>query len=167
MTNGPEFITRLKFETHHMHYLESCARLRGISVQGLVRRIMLIVAQDQLVLSIADGDDLKKIDDGSDVRDRAPSDKLFDAVTKPKSKPRSTVRDIEDVTDAPTISADKTDTEVTKKHASTIRCRQGGSVPMVRDYRTLTSRKVPQKTKSELRAELAEAVANTAAMPVE
>lgn len=171
-----EFIARIRMSDEHMRYLESCARIRSVSVQGLIRRLLLIVARDRLVEGIADGDDLRKIDDGISTRERAPTDRLFDALPR---KSKYIVTGIEGMTDEVKRRSPRHDTIAPKKGRPPARKspsiapsvparRTGGSVPITRVGKSVrTLARQPQKTKGELRRELEEAVRNTAAMPID
>ncbi len=78
------FITRIDIPSpDNMHYLESSARLRNMSKQKLVRALINVILNDQMILSV--------LDDDRDVvpreqmippeRTRRLPDKIFDAVT--------------------------------------------------------------------------------------
>lgn len=41
-------------------YLDACARIRGITVASLVRRLITVVASDQLVAGVLDDDACKR-----------------------------------------------------------------------------------------------------------
>ncbi len=81
------------------HYLESSARLRGISRTMLMRRVLETVLLEKLVLSVLDDGDAAPtpVKPGRPAtNDKPPRDKLFDAVVKrapsvPQSKPVRTV----------------------------------------------------------------------------
>jgi hypothetical protein len=38
----------------HFEYLDACARIRGVTMSGLVGRLLHTIAEDQLVLSVLD-----------------------------------------------------------------------------------------------------------------
>jgi hypothetical protein len=77
------------------HYLESSARMRGISRTMLVRRVIEIILNEQMILSILDDNDApgpktaapKKRGNAPHVHDapkysKPPRDRLFDAVAQ-------------------------------------------------------------------------------------
>lgn len=109
------------------YYLESSARLRGISKIKLLRKIITVVLTDQLILSVLDDVNAKtggpKLQPGpTDGRPMPPQTNLFDGLNR--------------------------------------------SVPTrVRGTRIMSSKRT--KTRAELRAELAQAAANTAELPTE
>lgn len=82
------------FEVQHDSetYLETSARLRGISRTRLLKRVMEIVLTDQLILGILDDGDkpsektARKPTPRGRPRNMPPKDRLFDAViVRPKS----------------------------------------------------------------------------------
>ena len=60
-------------------YLQTCARIRRVSTIQLVKRLIRIIAQEQLVLSVLD-DDSQPFDIEPEVRARYNRSKLFDCV---------------------------------------------------------------------------------------
>ena len=47
---------RVDLEDDDWEYVQACARIRKTSVHGLCKRLMHVIAQDQLVLAVLDDD---------------------------------------------------------------------------------------------------------------
>lgn len=83
------------------HYLESSARIRGISRTALMRRVLETVLEEKLVLSVLDDDDApkkpvarKKLGRPAN-HDKPPRDRLYDALKRSTPVPQH--RDMTDI----------------------------------------------------------------------
>lgn len=138
-----DLVNRIRISDADHHYLASCARLRGVSVQGLVRGMLRIIARDQLVTSIVDEEVLREVADKRkgvgagrppmSENNVPPKDELFDSV--------KSVR----------VPAIRTVVQARAQRPNA---------------QTISFRKAAPKTRDELRRELEQAAANTAALPV-
>ena len=64
-------------DSHIVRYLESCARIRGISTHALTRRVLSVIAEDHLVQNI--------LDDQDDLRSRRKGEHPFREKSNPAS----------------------------------------------------------------------------------
>jgi len=153
------FIARITAQDEHLRYLEACARIRGISVQALVRSVIGVVTRDQLVVGILDDDGkhVRRPEDNNLNRGNVPVDNLFDAV-----------HSIKDTTDLPLVSKLREKAKREHVKSPSIVMRAPNAPQRKRAPNSLTFRRSKDnKSSAQLRAELEEAVRNTAAMSVE
>jgi hypothetical protein len=130
---------RIPFTEEQRRYLDASARLRGVALATLLRKLIHVIADDQMVIGILDDEPvLKKGEHGG----TAPPTDLFGDVSDPI---------------------------VARANAVAVARARAPSVPTRRkpSRETFHHGKPRIVTRSELQAELAQAVRNTAALPVE
>lgn len=141
-------ITRIDFkELDQINYMEACARIRGVSVQALMRSLMFIISRDHLVAGILDDEKMKRGEDGNFNTGHKPEDKLFDALKRE--------------------AAPKTQPYEPKERSPRAPTRLNRSPTLKPNRETFSYGKPRAITKRELEEELAQAVRNTAALEVE
>lgn len=132
-----EYVMRVPFTEEQRKYLDACARLRGASLATLLRKLIHVIADDQLVIGILDDEPVKE----EGVRTHRPSSDLFSGV--------------------------RSDPIIDRANAVAIARTRSPSVPTRTNRSPTLHKRVIMATRSELQAELAEAVRNTASLPVE